>query len=177
MPILPRRLAAALLLAAPLYAPALGAQATPAVAPPSAAQVALADSISRVMLDNSPSVREMIQRTLGTSGQLPDDATIDADTKARMATVQARMQKIVGEFVEKHVAADTVRSITRVFYAERFSEPELRSLLAFYRSDLGRKTLRLAPEMVTRMQTHMATIMAAHQGELQAAMMKAMSEP
>lgn len=55
------------------------------------------------------------------------------------------------------------------FYADNYSEQELRELLEFYRSDLGKKTLAIAPKLMGEI---MPGMMQKMQQELPATMQK-----
>lgn len=55
------------------------------------------------------------------------------------------------------------------FYADNYSEQELHELLAFYRSDLGKKTLAIAPKLMGEI---MPSMMQKMQQELPATMQK-----
>lgn len=117
---------------------------------------------------HSPSLSEAMQR------MTPPGMPANVDPQSQMAKAQAAAVKAMSAFIEKHMPRDTVAALTRGFYAETFTEPELRALLAFYRTDTGRKTLRTAPEMMTRVQQRMTEIMRTHGEEMQAIIMKAM---
>ena len=144
-------------------APSLSAQSTP-----SAARSALADTLAREVVAHSPSISEMMQR-LTTPGM-----PAQVDSQSPMAKRHAAAMKAMSEFFEKHLPRDTVQAVTRGYYAETFTESDLRALLAFYRTETGRKALRTAPEMMTRIQQRTSEIMMKHGEEMRAIMMKAM---
>jgi hypothetical protein len=155
-----RSLAALALLAVAALTDRAGAQ----VPGPSATGRAIADSIAVVLSESAPSPADVIQR-------------MTAPTAAAASERQAKLMKAMGEFMGKHFPKDSVRAVTRDFYADAFTEAELRALLVFYRSDVGRKAQRTAPDLMMRLQERYGAIMMRHQGELQAIMMQSMQSP
>lgn len=93
------------------------------------------------------------------------EATFDAQVKSQplMAPFRATMQ----EWANKYLTwTEYGPKLTRI-YAEEFTEPELRQLIAFYNSPIGRKVAELNPVLTRRGAQAGAEVAEAHIKELQ----------
>ena len=93
------------------------------------------------------------------------EATFDAQVKSQplMAPFRATMQ----EWANKYLTwSEYGPKLTRI-YAEEFTEPELRQLIAFYNSPIGRKVAELNPVLTRRGAQAGAEVAEAHIQELQ----------
>lgn len=85
----------------------------------------------------------------------PNDDALDAMKAEYGRLVEALIGSVIGD--------------VSGFYADNYSEQELHELLAFYRSDLGKKTLAIAPKLMGEI---MPSMMQKMQQELPATMQK-----
>jgi hypothetical protein len=150
--------AAALLVACPSF---IRAQATSPSSPAAAAAPAheatpaarkAAEELLRLM-----NVEQVIR-----SGT---ESAFDAQLKANplMAPFRATMQT----WVDKYLTWQEFGPKLTQVYAEEFTEPELRELIAFYKTPIGRKTAQLTPLLGKRGAQVGAEVAEAHLPELQ----------
>ena len=76
---------------------------------------------------------------------------------------------ILESWSQKHLSGPEFRAAVVSLYAETFAVPELRDLIAFYRSQTGQKLASLQPTLVARSAAIGQQIAADHQAELEAA--------
>ena len=57
-------------------------------------------------------------------------------------------EDIMRSFLDEHLGWDALRDDFLRLYAESFTEPELRDILAFYRTETGQKAIRLMPGLM-----------------------------
>ena len=62
----------------------------------------------------------------------------------------APFEDIMRSFLDEHLGWDALRDDFLRLYAESFTEPELRDILAFYRTETGQKAIRLMPGLMER---------------------------
>jgi len=152
------RVAAALLVvagASPLRAQSNGAS-------PTARQLALADSITRLTEQETGGFERAILATFGAPGQ--------GDAGARMAAAMRR-------FLDKYFPADTLRALAIGELVATYTEPELAQLLGFHRTDVGRKMLKQSAATTSRVQQHVSRIMTEHRDELMQWLVEGMGVP
>ena len=76
---------------------------------------------------------------------------------------------ILEAWSQKHLSGPEFRAAVVSLYAETFAAPELRDLIAFYRSRTGQKLASVQPTLVARSAAIGQQIAAANQAELEAA--------
>ena len=78
--------------------------------------------------------------------------TIEQVTEAelRKNPALAPYRNVFLKFMNKHMGYDSTRADLAALYAEAFTPDELRTLAAFYRTPLGRKTVQKLPELIAR---------------------------
>lgn len=109
-----------------------------------AAQRELALALARVMLDSA--ARRSIEEPLIAGMMQGVGAALQERLNRRLQDAEWQMvADIVRRFVGQTLAPDRAEEIAAEVYARHFDADELRDLLAFQRSALGRKTARLAP--------------------------------
>lgn len=79
----------------------------------------------------------------------------------------APFRDVMSEFVDKYLTWQAMKPDLIQLYAESFSEPELRELIAFYRTPTGQKTIALLPELTRKGAEIGARLMELHAQELQ----------
>lgn len=80
----------------------------------------------------------------------------------------AQFQDILRSFLHKYVSWDALHDDIATLYAESFTEAELREMSAFYRTETGRKAVRLMPELTARGMELGQRAVLEHQPELEA---------
>jgi hypothetical protein len=110
----------------------------------SESQEALARDLARVMLDDTLRQDLVDQVTSGLTSAV--GSTLQARLDRRLLDSEWRLvSDIVHRFVADTLAPSRMEELAAGVYANRFEEAELRELLAFQRSAVGRKAARLAP--------------------------------
>jgi len=119
--------------------PVAGAAAQGAQSP-AATRMALARELVRITLDSTTVARSTLTIL---EASLPP--SVPADQRDQMRRVASAAVPPIAHY----------QSVAAEVYAELFTADELRELLIFYRSAVGRKSVRLAPEVNIRILTRM----------------------
>jgi uncharacterized protein len=134
------RIAAALLFACTTFAGAVLAQPAPSASAVATARELVETKGGSAMFD--PVIISVVEQTKGallqTNPQLAKDLN---DVSAQLRT----------EFASKR---DELLGYAAKLYAERFSEQELKDMLAFYKSPLGRKMSNVEPQVLDQTFTY-----------------------
>jgi len=96
-----------------------------------------------------------LEASIVAKNENPSDDALDAMKAEYGRLVEALIGSIIGDVVD--------------FYADNYTEQELRDLMAFYQSDLGQKTLATAPKLMGEI---MPGMMQKMQQELPSMMQK-----
>jgi uncharacterized protein len=154
----PRRLALLLVGLATAAAP-LSAQ-RPA-APPSAATAA------RVVTPASLRAAEELLRLMSVEEVIRVSVTSAFDSQIEQQPLMAPFRATMQAWVDKHLTwAELGTKLARV-YAEQFTEEELKQLIAFYQTPVGRKVAAAAPTLARRGAEVGAQVADAHKAELE----------
>lgn len=62
----------------------------------------------------------------------------------------APFKDVMLKFLRKHMSYKSLKPDLIRIYSEAFTEPELKEINAFYRTDVGKKAIRLMPELVNK---------------------------
>jgi hypothetical protein len=115
-----------------------------AAAQDQATRQALALELARVLIDEQ--ARQGFQEQVTASLLRVVGSTLQQRLNRRLQDVEARtLLEIVNTFVQTTLTPERTHEIAARAYANHFTEPELRALLDFQRSEVGRKAARLAP--------------------------------
>lgn len=82
---------------------------------------------------------------------------------------------VMEEFVERHMGWDVIRPRLLRIYGEAFTQAEIRELIGFYRSSVGRRLVAAMPEINRRTIEVTTRLMAEHRAEFQAMLAAAMT--
>ncbi len=82
---------------------------------------------------------------------------------------------VMSQFLKKHMSYDSLKSDMVKLYAEAFSATELNEITAFYKTDVGKKTIKKMPSLMAAGGQIGAQKVQANMPELQA-MIQAESE-
>jgi len=93
--------------------------------------------------------------------------------QSRQNPALVAMQPTMREFLNKYMGWDAVKDDMIKIYQESFSEAELGQLVAFYESELGKKTLQQMPVLIGKGMQIAQERMQKHLPELQAALKEA----
>jgi hypothetical protein len=83
-------------------------------------------------------------------------------------------ERVMQEFLERHLSWDRLGGELAALYASRFTEAELRELIAFYRSPVGRKLAAETPQLTVEASRIGERMVEAHVGELEELILAAM---
>lgn len=156
--------AAALLAACP---PLLLAQGTPpSSASPATAATAPAPA-ARAITPGARAAAEQLLHLMNVEQVLRSstESAFDAQVKAQplMAPFRATMQT----WADRYLTWEQFGPKMTQIYAEEFTEPELRQLIAFYQTPIGRKTASLSPVLTRRGAQVGAEVAEEHMAELE----------
>lgn len=84
------------------------------------------------------------------------------------------MAEALREFHDRYLSWQAVRSSLVQIYAETFTELEIRELIAFHRTPIGRKLVERTPALTRRTAELANRIMLEHQAELMEMLQKSM---
>jgi len=107
-------------------------------------QQALARDLAHLMLDDT--LRQDLIDQVGSGLTSAVGSTLQARLNRRLLDSEWRLvSDIMHRFVSDTLVPSRTEELAAAVYARRFDETELRELLAFQRSAVGRKAARLAP--------------------------------
>jgi uncharacterized protein len=98
------------------------------------------------------------------------NAGIDASLKAQIQANPglARFEAKMRAFLAKYMSWESMRDDYTALYMKAFSEDELKQLIAFYKTPVGRKALHELPSLMQQGAQLGMDRVQAHMGELQA---------
>lgn len=100
------------------------------------------------------------------------------DVHAAQNPVLASMRDLLEDFYARHMGWEQMKPEMVRLYTATFTEPELRELTAFYRTEIGRKMSARMPEIMARSAEINQRIVMEHMPELTQKMMERMqSDP
>ena len=119
--------------------------------------------------------RELLE-TMNT--QQTFEASMDAmlDMQMEQNPAAAQLEPIMREFFAEHLAWDQIEPDYVALYTDLYTEDELKELIAFYQTDVGRKVVEVMPEMAVRSQQIAQGHIQEHASELQQKIMEAMQD-
>jgi len=94
-------------------------------------------------------------------------ASVMADVMLQSNPMLAPYRDVLLEWSEKIMTWDNMRPRLVEIYVEAFSEQELREIIAFYNTPIGKKTLRVLPEIMKRSALVGGELAQEHSGKLQ----------
>ncbi len=107
----------------------------------------LARELARLVLDGT--VRKEVDEMVGTGVMQNIAVALQERLNRRLLEVERQMLGgIVQRFISEALPPSRTQEIAAEVYARHFDEPELRELLRFQRSDVGRKATRLGPAVM-----------------------------
>jgi len=117
-------------------------------APPDAGRAELAHELARLMIDDT--VRRDMDEQIGTGMVRVIQATLQQRLNRPLQESEGRVVvEIVRRFIAETPPSAGAEAVAARAYASHFDDAELRDLLAFQRSEVGRKAWRLAPVIAT----------------------------
>lgn len=79
----------------------------------------------------------------------------------------SELRPVMRTFLQKYMSWDAVKDDFTRIYVEAFSEPELRELIAFYKTPVGQKSVKVLPKLMEQGAQIGAKSVQAHMPELQ----------
>lgn len=106
------------------------------------------------------------------------DRSIDAMLQAQAeGNPQLKpLQGVMREFMSKYMSWESLKPGLVQLYGEAFTEPEVRELIAFYRTPLGQKMITRMPELMQKGMALGQKAVQEHLPELREAIAKAMKD-
>lgn len=106
------------------------------------------------------------------------ERSIDAALQAQIeANPQIKpLEDVMRQFLAKYMSWDYLKPGMVQMYGEAFAEPEVRELIAFYRTPLGQKMTTRMPELMQKGMALGQKAVQEHLPELQEAIAKKMKE-
>lgn len=101
-------------------------------------------------------------------------ATFDAQVKAQ--PLMAPFMEVMQEWADRVITMKEMGPQLARVYAEFFSEAELRQMIVFYQSPVGRRLAAALPDLTRRGSEIGAAVAEAHTAELEAAIAKRAAE-
>jgi hypothetical protein len=101
-------------------------------------------------------------------------ASFDAQVKAQ--PLMAPFMDVMREWADRVITMKEMGPQLAVAYAELFTEAELRQIIAFYQSPIGRRLAAALPDLTRRGSEIGAAVAEAHSAELQEAIAKRAAE-
>lgn len=106
------------------------------------------------------------------------NATIDnmMDIQMQQNPQLAQFEDVMRAFFAKYFSYDSLKDDLAAIYADAFSKKELDDLIAFYKTETGKKTIKVLPELQQKGAMLGMERVTEHQAELQMMLMEAMQE-
>ena len=124
---------------------------------------------------HAAAVRELFQvMDLATTTNQAVDVVLKTQIESNPQLKQ--FEDVMRTFLTKYLSWNNLESQMVQMYAETFTEPEVRELLAFYRTPLGKKTVAKMPELMQKGAALGQKAVQDHLPELQEAIAKKMQE-
>jgi len=125
-------------------------------------QVAIAqDQVST----HEQAVREFLD-LMGVQRSMMAGATTMVDLQIQGNPALAPYREVILEWTRRYLTWDEIGPQLVKIYKESFTEPEVRELMAFYRTPVGQKALTLLPELMQKGAAIGAAVGQAHQADL-----------
>ncbi|QXV66130.1 DUF2059 domain-containing protein [Mucilaginibacter achroorhodeus] len=140
-----------LLIIALLFCAGARAQTTPDITP---AHLKAAEDLLKVTQADMLFKQNMGTMLKQASTNIPEDK-------------RAKFIEVMNTFVAKYVSWETLRDQMAAAYAKEFTAAELKGLIAFYSTDLGKKLLAKQPALVSKGAEIGQQMVQSHQVELQ----------
>ncbi len=125
--------------------------------------VLTAQEISASHLKTAAELLEAMQLKESTLESI--DVSIEA--MIRQMPQLAEVKDVIRTFMRKYLTWETLSEHYSRFYAEAFTEQELREITAFYRTETGRKAARLTPTLLNKGMMLGQELVQEHMPELQ----------
>ena len=93
--------------------------------------------------------------------------TLARDTTAAVTRFESESSRAAGRWAERYLPADSVSEVSARVLAREFSEPELRELLSFYTSQIGKRFVDAQARLRTATNAETSRILSPHRQELQ----------
>jgi uncharacterized protein len=103
-----------------------------------------------------------------TERQMRHGIAMAFDAQVRANPLLGPFRDVMQRYADKYLDWATLQPELVTIHVSTFSEPELREMIAFYRTPTGQKAVRLLPEVTTRIQQVAEQRVGAHAEELQA---------
>ncbi len=106
------------------------------------------------------------------------DAAIDAQLEAQISQMPqlAQVEGVMRDFFMKYMSYAAMRDDYVELYASVYTEKELKELMKFYGTPLGKKMVATMPELTAKSTKLGQQVVAEHMAELQQAIMAKMQE-
>jgi len=134
---------------------------------------------ARSRADNPDSHRQAVLELfdlLEMKSLMENAVSISLDAQIRANPALAPYRDVVRSFFDTYIGYDSVRDDLATLYMERFTEKELRQIVAFYSTPVGRKTVSSMPDLMARGAQLGQDRLKAHLGELQDLIARRMKE-
>lgn len=103
-----------------------------------------------------------------TERQIRHGIEIAFDAQVRANPLLGPFRDVMQRYADKYLDWASLQPELVSIHVSTFSEPELRQMIAFYRTPTGQKAVRLLPQVTARVQQVAEQRVAAHAEELQA---------
>ncbi len=103
-----------------------------------------------------------------TERQIRHGIAMAFDAQVRANPLLGPFRDVMQRYADKYLDWATLQPELVAIHVSTFSEPELREMIAFYRTPTGQKAVRLLPEVTARIQQVAEQRVGAHAEELQA---------
>lgn len=104
---------------------------------------------------------------MNVEGTLSETLDVMISTQLQQAPEIAQFEGVLRTFLAKYMSWEYLKDYFVEIYAGAFTEEELREVVAFYRTDVGQKLIRLTPELMNKGMEIGQQIVMDHMPELQ----------
>lgn len=136
-------------------------------APASAVAQQRSSAPPAVTASHRAAAAELLEVT-ATERQIRQGIEMAFDAQVRANPLLGPFRDVMQRYADKYLDWASLQPELVAIHVSTFSEPELREMIAFYRTPTGQKAVRLLPQVTARVQQVAEQRVAAHADELQA---------
>jgi hypothetical protein len=102
------------------------------------------------LTDTHLQAAEELLMEMNAEQMLAESINVMIDAQLQQTPELAQFEDVMRAFLEKYMSWQCLKEHMVRLYAEAFTEQELREIVAFYRSETGRKAIELTPVLMSK---------------------------
>lgn len=128
------------------------------------------------LTDTHLQAAEELLTEMNAEQMLTESINVMLDAQLQQTPELAQFEDVMRAFLEKYMGWQCLKEHMVRLYAEAFTEQELREIVAFYRSETGRKAIELTPVLMSEGMALGQQAVQDHLSELEQMILERMQE-